>query len=61
MASSHMPDVGAEIEIPLEDRQEPRGSSGRLWWQEAGMESVREIVQEIPEWTGAVKELMEGA
>jgi hypothetical protein len=56
-----MPDVGAEIEIPLEDRQEPRGSSGRLWWQEAGMESVREIVQEIPEWTGAVKELMEGA
>jgi hypothetical protein len=60
MASSHTPDVGAEIEIYLEDQQESRGSSGRLGWQEAGIEPVREIVQENPELAGAVKGLMEG-
>jgi hypothetical protein len=61
MTSGHTPDVGAELEINLEGQHEPIGGSGRLGWQEAGMEPVREIVQENPELAEAVKELMEGA
>jgi hypothetical protein len=42
MTSGHTPDVGAELKINLEGQHEPRGSSGRLGGQEAGMEPVRE-------------------
>ncbi len=61
MAVGSTPDVGAELEIHLEEQQESRSSAGRLGWQEAGMEPVRQIVQENPELAGTIKELMEGA